>query len=81
MVVGIDIGSTTQYVRAFDWRDIELGKIFLFSSSQSKNDGKGPEVIAKLVTEGWYSALYIPDGVYAASQESLYFGSKRGTRN
>ena len=26
LVVGIDIGSTTQYARAFDWRGIELGK-------------------------------------------------------
>ena len=28
LVVGIDIGSTTQYARAFDWRGIELGKVF-----------------------------------------------------
>ena len=31
LVVGIDIGSTTQYARAFDWRGIELGKVFPFS--------------------------------------------------
>lgn len=33
MVVGIDIGSTIHYARAFDWRGIELGKIFKFSNS------------------------------------------------
>jgi transposase len=131
LVVGIDIGSTTQYARAFDWRGIELGKVFAFSNSregfesfkawmqhlqdkykksdaivgieptghywfdlgayfedegillvmvnpyavkqtkelddnsQSKNDRKDPKVIAKLVTEGRYSAPYTPDGVYA----------------
>ena len=127
LVVGIDIGSTTQYARAFDWRGIELGKVFTFSNSregfeafkawmqhlqdkyrksdvivgieptghywfdlgayledegillvmvnpyavkqtkelddnsQSKNDRKDPKVIAKLVTEGRYSAPYTPD--------------------
>ena len=131
LVVGIDIGSTTHYARAFDWRGIELGKVFPFSNSregfenfkgwrqrlqdkykksdvivgikptghywfdlgayledegillvmvnpyavkqtkelddnsQSKNDRKDPKVIAKLVTEGRYSAPYTPDGVYA----------------
>ena len=124
LVVGIDIGSTTQYARAFDWRGIELGKVFPFSNSregfesfkawmqhlqdkykkldaivgieptghywfdlgayledegillvmvnpyavkQTKelNDRKDPKVIAKLVTEGRYSAPYTPDGVYA----------------
>ena len=34
LVVGIDIGSTTQYGRAFDWRGIELGKVFPFSNSR-----------------------------------------------
>ena len=34
LVVGIDIGSTTQYARAFDWRGIELGKVFPFSNSR-----------------------------------------------
>ena len=34
LVVGIDIGSTKQYARAFDWRGIELGKIFTFSNSR-----------------------------------------------
>ena len=34
LVVGIDIGSTTQYARAFDWRGIELGKVFTFSNSR-----------------------------------------------
>lgn len=34
MVVGIDIGSTNHYARAFDWRGIELGKTYKFSNSQ-----------------------------------------------
>ena len=34
LVVGIDIGSTTHYARAFDWRGIELGKVFPFSNSR-----------------------------------------------
>ena len=34
LVVGIDVGSTTQYARAFDWRGIELGKVFTFSNSR-----------------------------------------------
>lgn len=34
LVVGIDIGSTTQYARAFDWRGIELGKVFTFSNNR-----------------------------------------------
>ena len=34
LVVGIDIGSTKQYARAFDWRGIELGKVFPFSNSR-----------------------------------------------
>lgn len=34
LVVGIDIGSTTHYARAFDWRGIELGKTYKFSNSQ-----------------------------------------------
>ncbi len=36
LVVGIDIGSTTQYARAFDWRGIELGKVFAFSNSRER---------------------------------------------
>ena len=34
LVIGIDIGSTTHYARAFDWRGIELGKVFPFSNSR-----------------------------------------------
>ena len=34
LVFGIDIGSTTHYARAFDWRGIELGKVFQFSNSR-----------------------------------------------
>lgn len=38
LVVGIDIGSTTHYARAFDWRGIELGKVFRFSNSREGFD-------------------------------------------
>ncbi len=37
LVVGIDIGSTWQYARAFDWRGIELSKVFKFSNSNGRN--------------------------------------------
>lgn len=37
----------------------------LDDNNQSKNDRKDPKVIAKLVTQGRYSAPYTPDGVYA----------------
>ena len=33
LVVGIDISSETHYARAFDWRGLELTKIFKFESS------------------------------------------------
>ena len=131
LVVGIDIGSTNHYARAFDWRGIELARIFKFSNSgegferlshwmqgicekhgkakiivgieptghywftlgrylreqgiklvmvnpyavkqtkelddndPSKNDGKDPKVIAKLVLDGRYSIPYVPTGAYA----------------
>ena len=131
LVVGIDIGSTYHYARAFDWRGIELARIFRFSNSSegfgrlshwmqgicerngktkiivgieptghywftlgrhlreqgiklvmvnpyavkqtkelddndpTKNDGKDPKVIAKLVLDGRYSIPYVPTGAYA----------------
>lgn len=36
LVVGVDIGSETHYARAFNWRGIELGKVFRFA-----NNGEG----------------------------------------
>ncbi len=33
MVVGVDIGSTTHYARAFNWRGVELGRAFKFSNT------------------------------------------------
>lgn len=33
LVVGIDISSETHYVRAFDWRGLELSKVFRFEST------------------------------------------------
>ena len=131
LVVGIDIGSTNHYARAFDWRGIELARVFKFSNSgegfgrlnhwmqgicerhgktkiivgieptghywftlgrylreqgvrlvmvnpyavkqtkelddndPTKNDGKDPKVIAKLVLDGRYSIPYVPTGAYA----------------
>ena len=131
LVVGIDIGSTNHYARAFDWRGIELARIFKFGNSgegfgrlnrwmqgicerhgktkiivgieptghywftlgrhlreqgiklvmvnpyavkqtkelddndPTKNDGKDPKVIAKLVLDGRYSIPYVPTGAYA----------------
>jgi transposase len=34
LVVGVDIGSTTHFARAFSWRGIELGKVFKFSNTR-----------------------------------------------
>jgi len=33
MVIGIDIASEEHYARAFDWRGVELGKVFSFENS------------------------------------------------
>lgn len=33
LVVGIDIGSTVHYARAYDWRKMELAKVFKFSNT------------------------------------------------
>lgn len=33
LVVGIDISSETHYARAFDWRGLELAKVFKFESA------------------------------------------------
>lgn len=38
LVIGVDIGSETHYARAFNWRGIELGKVFRFA-----NNGEGFE--------------------------------------
>lgn len=32
LVIGVDIGHETQYARAFDWRGVELGKVFRFEN-------------------------------------------------
>lgn len=34
IVIGVDIASETHYARAFDWRGIELGKVFSFENSE-----------------------------------------------
>ena len=33
IIIGVDIASETHYARAFDWRGIELGKVFIFENS------------------------------------------------
>ena len=33
IIIGVDIASETHYARAFDWRGIELGKVFSFGNS------------------------------------------------
>lgn len=33
LVVGIDIGSTMHYARAYDWRKVELAKVSKFSNT------------------------------------------------
>lgn len=38
IVVGIDIASEIHYARAFDWRGIELGKVFRFENSREGFD-------------------------------------------
>lgn len=34
LVIGVDIGHETQHARAFDWRGVELGKVFRFENSK-----------------------------------------------
>ncbi|AFM42922.1 transposase [Desulfosporosinus acidiphilus SJ4] len=33
-MIGVDIGHETQHARAFDWRGVELGKVFRFENSK-----------------------------------------------
>ena len=33
IVIGVDIASETHYAKAFDWRGVELGKVFKFLNS------------------------------------------------
>ena len=56
LVVGIDIGSTTQYARAFDWRGIELGKVFPFSNSR-----EGFESFKAWMQHFVYDTLKLPE--------------------
>ena len=39
LVVGVDIGSTTHYARAFNWRGVELGRVFKFSNTRDGFEG------------------------------------------
>lgn len=36
LVVGVDTGSTTHYARAFNWRGIEVGKVYKFSNCRDQ---------------------------------------------
>jgi len=137
LVIGIDIGKTTHYARAFDYRGIELTKVLRFNNtregfesfdrwkhdtmqkygktevrvgfeptghywfalgdhlqktdcklsivnpfhvkcsrelddnSQTKTDRKDPETIAKLVKDGRYREVYIPQDVYMELREAV----------
>ena len=33
IVIGVDIASELHYARAFDWRGVELGKVFKFENN------------------------------------------------
>ena len=69
LVVGIDVGSETHYARTFDWRGIELGKVFRFSNSREgfeslkewmytikdKNNKKGIIVGAEPTGHYWFN--------------------------
>jgi transposase len=66
LVIGIDIASEVQYARAFDWRGIELGKVFKFENrregferfsewiSKLKEQHKKNEIIAGAEPTGHY---------------------------
>ena len=36
LIVGVDIGSTTHYARAFNQRGIEFGKVYKFSNCRDQ---------------------------------------------
>jgi transposase len=46
MIVGVDIASETHYARMFDWRGIELGKVFSF-----ENSAEGFESFSRRIAE------------------------------
>lgn len=69
LIVGVDIGSTTHFARAFNWRGIELGKVFKFSNTregfvsfkewiellQGRNEKKSVIVGAEPTGHYWFS--------------------------
>ena len=69
LIVGVDIGSTTHFARAFNWRGIELGKVFKFSNTregfvsfkewiellQGRNEKKAVIVGAEPTGHYWFS--------------------------
>lgn len=76
LVVGVDIGSTTHFARAFSWRGIELGKVFKFSNTregfvsfrewiellQGRNGKKSVIVGAEPTGHYWFSlGAYLED--------------------
>ena len=46
LVVGIDIGSTTQYARAFDWRGIELDVGLQNDEAECRHEMHGAGVVS-----------------------------------
>jgi len=76
LIVGVDIGSTTHFARAFNWRGIELGKVFKFSNTregfvsfkewiellQERNEKKAVIVGAEPTGHYWFSlGAYLED--------------------
>ena len=76
LIVGVDIGSTTHFARAFSWRGIELGKVFKFSNTregfvsfkewiellQGRNGKKSVIVGAEPTGHYWFSlGAYLED--------------------
>jgi len=46
IIIGVDIASEVHYARAFDWRGIELGRVFSF-----ENSGEGFERFLRWINE------------------------------
>jgi len=66
IVVGVDIASETHYARAFDWRGIELAKIFKFDSN-AEGYARFDEWLRKLCVENNKTTVIIgaePTGHY-----------------
>lgn len=66
LVIGIDIAHETQWARAFDWRGVELGKVFRFENSKEGFEAFG-RWVEKLKHSAEKSAVMVgaePTGHY-----------------